>query len=48
MKIEFPISNRVGLDFIGPGFFINDYGKHATHRKTAAQQADILLGKDPW
>lgn len=50
MKIEFPISNRVGLDFIGPGFYVTESGRKAWRKNlTSAQQASVLLGeRDPW
>ncbi len=50
MKIEFPISDRVGIDFIGPDFQINSTGRKAWRKNlTPAQQASVLLGeRDPW
>ncbi len=48
-KIERGIKNS-GIDFVGPGFYINDYGKHAyKKRMSISEQADVLTGnKDPY
>lgn len=42
--------NQLGIDFIGPGFYINDYGKHAWKKNNSLNdQAKILAGeKDPY
>jgi putative FmdB family regulatory protein len=47
---QFAPSKRIGIDFIGPGFFINDYGKHNYKRNmSVADQTNVLLGhKDPY
>jgi len=37
-------SKNIGIDFIGSGFFINDYGKHNWKKgKTPDQIADYLV-----
>lgn len=42
--------NSIGIDFIGSGFYINDYGKHAWKRNLSQDdQAKVIAGnKDPY
>lgn len=44
---QFPDCSKTGFDFVGPGFYINDYGKHNWRKgKTAAEQAGYLVKGD--
>jgi len=49
-KLVKQLPNRFSMDFIGPGFYINDYGKHNWKKgKSPSQIADVLNNKkDPY
>lgn len=42
--------HSIGIDFVGPGFYINDYGIHNWRSKMSKEdQAKVLSGKkDPY
>lgn len=42
--------NSIGIDFVGKGFYINDYGKHNwKYGKTKEEISKVLAGeKDPY
>ena len=44
------ISNSFSMDFVGPGFYVNDYGKHNWKAgKSDSDIADVLNNKkDPY
>lgn len=50
MKKEFSPNKNLGIDFIGPGFYINDHGKHNWKKgKSDSEIADILnSNKSPY
>jgi predicted nucleic acid-binding Zn ribbon protein len=48
MEAQFPLSNNIALNFIGSGFYCNDYGKNSIRNKSVSEQADILNGKNPY
>ena len=49
-KLEKKFPNRFSMDFIGSGFYVNDYGKHNWKKgKSAGHIADVLNNKkDPY
>lgn len=48
MERQFSVSTNVALNFIGTGFYCNDYGKKNIGRRPTSEQAEILNGKSPY
>jgi len=48
MDRQFSLSTNVALNFIGSGFYCNDYGKKNIRGRSQSEQADILNGKNPY
>ena len=48
MEKQFGYNKRIGFNFIGEGFYCNDYGKGNFSKRSTSDKADILNGKNPY
>jgi len=46
MKRQFSVGKTVGIDFVGPGFYINDYGKHNWKKNLSIDDQSKVLAPD--
>lgn len=46
MKRQFSVGKSLGIDFVGSGFYINDYGKHAWKKNLSDVDKAKVLSPD--